>query len=935
LEGKLTYSNQHGFNSTGYTQEDIDKGLNASQLFIPEERERAIKNMGRILRGEKFDDHEYTALRKDGSSYPVIIFSESIIQKEKPIGLRGIVVDISDRKKMEDSLRMSEEKYRTLFTTSPEAIVVVGLDGTITECNEVAENIGGFQREDIIGKNFSELDIFDEEGLEKALDSFQKMITNGGHEPFELAIEIDGKEQLIEIIPSFLKKYSEIFAIQIIVRDITERKKVEGAIRESEEKFRNLSEKSPNMIFINKKGTVVYANEKCTEIMGYTKDEFYSPDFDFRTLIAPENLDLIANNLQKHMIGEEVAPYEYTILTKEGLRVEAIITTKLIKYEGEPAILGIITDLSELKKTKKALMESEEKYRDLVENINDVIYALDGKGNVKYVSPTIEHVIGYKPNELIGKPFTDFLNEDDISDAKKRVQEIKSGIIKPSEYRIKTKSGEIRWINASSKPLISNGEVKGLRGVLTNIDERKKTERALSESEERYRTLFKASPASITLLNKSGEVIDCNNATEKLIGYSKNEIIGTQFQELLTLDPKDLPVILEKFHLLSKGHQIEPYELEIIRKEGKRCWITVINSALIKDDAIVGFQVISRDITDRKRYEKYLKKSAQQWQSTFDAMTDSVCILDIDSKIMRCNKTLEKLTGKTHDELIGLKCHEAIHNTTEHIEDCPIIRAKQSAHRETLVVPMDDKWYNVLVDPILDKSGNITGVVHIMEDITEQKLLENELTNSLEEKEVLFRELKHRIKNNLQMLASMVQLQIMRSDNDLVAKKLEEVHSVIDTMGLIYTKAFDGTSLMKLNLNNFIHELIAGLMKFKLEKDQRIDYSIEGDDIQLVTDQAIPLALITNEIIFNSLKHAFMGIKEGKISVVLKENENTISMEVSDNGIGLSVIKDINKPNCLGLTLIKNLTEQLGGQSEIISENGTKFTIEIPKRGVK
>jgi two-component sensor histidine kinase len=185
------------------------------------------------------------------------------------------------------------------------------------------------------------------------------------------------------------------------------------------------------------------------------------------------------------------------------------------------------------------------------------------------------------------------------------------------------------------------------------------------------------------------------------------------------------------------------------------------------------------------------------------------------------------------------------------------------------------------------------------------------------------------------MLASMVQLQIMRSDNDLVAKKLEEVHSVIDTMGLIYTKAFDGTSLMKLNLNNFIHELIAGLMKFKLEKDQRIDYSIEGDDIQLVTDQAIPLALITNEIIFNSLKHAFMGIKEGKISVVLKENENTISMEVSDNGIGLSVIKDINKPNCLGLTLIKNLTEQLGGQSEIISENGTKFTIEIPKRGVK
>ena len=132
-----------------------------------------------------------------------------------------------------------------------------------------------------------------------------------------------------------------------VILDITERKRAEEELKESEEKFRCVTEQSPNMIFINKKGRVVYANKKCEEIMGYETHEFYSPDFDLLTLIAPEFRELVRGNLSRHMSGEEVPPYRCALVTKDGKRIEALLTTKLIQYGGEAAIIGTVTEITE------------------------------------------------------------------------------------------------------------------------------------------------------------------------------------------------------------------------------------------------------------------------------------------------------------------------------------------------------------------------------------------------------------------------------------------------------------------------------------------------------------------------------------------------------------------------------------------------------------
>jgi PAS domain S-box-containing protein len=138
-------------------------------------------------------------------------------------------------------------------------------------------------------------------------------------------------------------------------------------LKESEEKFKTLAEESPNMIFINKKGRVVYANEKCEKITGYKRKDFYSPNFDFLTLIAPECHETVRANFGRHLKGEEVEPYEHALVAKDGRRVEVLVSTKLMDYEGEKAILGILTDITERKRAEESLQKIHEQLELRVE----------------------------------------------------------------------------------------------------------------------------------------------------------------------------------------------------------------------------------------------------------------------------------------------------------------------------------------------------------------------------------------------------------------------------------------------------------------------------------------------------------------------------------------------------------------------------------------
>ncbi|MHC4891281.1 MAG: PAS domain-containing protein, partial [Planctomycetota bacterium] len=327
--------------------------------------------------------------------------------KDADVKVTGViehVKDVTDRKQMEEMLRESEQYYRGLVNCSTDVIWRVNLEGILTFVSPSAKALCGFEAEELIGASFEKF--LTEDGTRKAREFLERR-KRGESGKGAITLDIahrhkDGTEFLAEIrsAPIFGAN-GELVGIQGVTRDITERKKAADTLRESEEKFRNLAEHSPNMIFINKRGIVVYSNKKCEEVMGYKREELYSADFDFLTLIGPESVDLVRRNFARHIKGQDVPPIECVLITKKGQRIDTILSTKLIKYEGEVAILGILTDITERKKAEEALRESEERYKALFQGAAEGIVVADNETKeFKYVNPAICKMLGYTEEEL-------------------------------------------------------------------------------------------------------------------------------------------------------------------------------------------------------------------------------------------------------------------------------------------------------------------------------------------------------------------------------------------------------------------------------------------------------------------------------------------------------------------------------------------------------
>ena len=268
-------------------------------------------------------------------------------------GLMDRPIELADSplRELDDTLLYKE----TILENINDAVISTDLNFNITSWNKAAEKIYGWKKNEVLGKPVHEITKLEypNDNMEDVVFDFFKVGFWNGE---VIQKTKNGSRLWIFASVSLIKdKMGNQIGAVSVNHDITNRKEIEEKLRESEENFRNLAEYSPNMIFINQKGRIVYANKRCEEIMGYTRDEFYSSDFDFFTLISPESIGIVKISFEKHMHNENVKPYEYSLITKKGRKIEAIITSKLIKYNKEKAIIGIITDISERKKKEKEM----------------------------------------------------------------------------------------------------------------------------------------------------------------------------------------------------------------------------------------------------------------------------------------------------------------------------------------------------------------------------------------------------------------------------------------------------------------------------------------------------------------------------------------------------------------------------------------------------
>jgi len=355
----------------GYSpQEYYDDSELGSHIIHPDDRDRLeALYKGIIPEGP----HQVRWIRKDGK----IIWTEDRAipiynEKGEFVAVEGIAREITAQKEAEDALK---EAYDIINKSPAIPFLWKNEEGWPVEyISENVVNLFEYTAEEFMDRKVSYSKIIHPEDLERVENEVTRYSSEEGrdrfsHEPYRIVTK-SGNIKWVED-KTYIRRdeNNNITHYQGIVEDITTRRLSELARLESEEKFRNLSDNSPNMIFINQEGKVLYANKRCEQYLGYTRDEFYSSHFDFRKLIEPEYLEMMNANFKRHIEGQEVPPAEYAIRAKSGQRIETIINTKLISYGGKQAILGIITDITERKLAEKRIRESHNRLRGLAERL--------------------------------------------------------------------------------------------------------------------------------------------------------------------------------------------------------------------------------------------------------------------------------------------------------------------------------------------------------------------------------------------------------------------------------------------------------------------------------------------------------------------------------------------------------------------------------------
>jgi len=319
-------------------------------------------------------DFEVLLKRKDGTIYTALLNIDLVDMEGKQMLLTNIR-DITERKKAEKLLEEKERFLASIFSSIQDGICVIDNKMNIIRVNPIMEKLYPHSIP-LVGKKCYYA--YHGRKMPCEICPSSKTLTTG-KAAYEIVPKRDSDGKIIGWLDLYSFPLYDVVSNKLngaieYVRDVTDRKKAEETLRESEEKFRAIAEYSPNMIFINKKGRVVYVNKKCVEIMGYKKEEFLSSDFDFISLTPPDAREKIMQSFKKHMKGLEVNPYEYVVITKKGDRMPAILTTKLIQYEGETAILGILTDITAQKKIEEILKRDAETFKKLVEQKTEELF---------------------------------------------------------------------------------------------------------------------------------------------------------------------------------------------------------------------------------------------------------------------------------------------------------------------------------------------------------------------------------------------------------------------------------------------------------------------------------------------------------------------------------------------------------------------------------
>jgi PAS domain S-box-containing protein len=476
---------------TGYTREELFS-MNPVDILAEDSKRLFKERLERLLSAEEVPQTTELKIRgKDGRESWVVLNIRVVLENGKPRSATIIAHDNTKFKQAECVLRESEEKFRSVVENAKEGIIIVQ-DDKIVYINPKVEQLSPFSKEEIFEKNFLSFVHPDDR---KSLIRRYLQVAEGKrlYESYDYRIiDKQGNTRWVSVNSANID-YQGKSAVLVFLTEITKRKQAEEVLKESVRLYRMLAENVHDILWtMDLDMNFTYISPSVERLSGYSVEEMMARSVE--KILTPASyklaMDVLAEELAVEKSGEEYDPvrsrmFEAEQNCKDGSTIWTEVTTSFLRdKDGKPVgILGVTRDISGRKRIEAALRESEEKYRELVESINAIIYTVDRNGVLTYINPAAKSVLGYSPSQIVGKSFTEFIFEEDLPHMKKRFQEILCGDTNPSECRLLNKYGEVRWVRAFSEPARIGNNIIGLKGVAIDITENKKAEEEKKELE--------------------------------------------------------------------------------------------------------------------------------------------------------------------------------------------------------------------------------------------------------------------------------------------------------------------------------------------------------------------------------------------------------------------------------------------------------------------
>ncbi|NQE32721.1 PAS domain S-box protein [Microcoleus asticus] len=599
---------------------------------------------------------------------------------------------------------------------------------------------------------------------------------------------------------------------------------------------------------------------------------------------------------------------------------------------------GVQRDISDRTKVEATLRDSEERFRATVEQAAVGITHPDKTGRYLRVNQKFCEIVGYTASELLSRTWMDVTYPEDIDADLEQSKQLFAGEIDSfkMEKRLLHKDGNVVWVNITvsliKEPL--SGAIYNVV-VTEEISDRKQAEVALKESEERFRQLAENIESVFWMLNVQPlEIIYISPGYAKIWGRSCADLYACERFFTESFHPEDRDRIIATF--TKKIDSEEDIEYRIVRPDGKIRWIRA-RAFPIRNQAGQVYRIvgIAEDISERKQAEKTIRESEERFRQLAENIQDSFWLMSAEfTDLLYLSPAYENIWGRSHEELYAdpLKMMEWVHPEDKHLLEEAMGRVLQgeSTNTEYRIFRPDGtmRWVCDRAFPIYDESGKIYRIAGIGEDISDRKLTEARIQAALREKEVLLKEIHHRVKNNMQVISSLLQLQAQYIEDEAMLTLFEESQTRIHSMALIHEQLYQSEHLDRIDLPPYVENLVANLYQSFGCGNTAIQFNLNVDRICLNIETAIPCGLIINELVSNSLKYAFPPRLGGEISIkFFKDSNQQFNLTIQDNGRGFPENFDVENTETLGLQLVKMLAYQLEASIAIDSQCGTCYNL--------